>query len=126
MSINFIIIEFTKEGVEKKDYNFNRTKTFFVMGTFYVAPILHVSYSKILPALVPEVSPVGAVKKLALDQLIAAPLIILFFYPAINLVEGKPLSSAISDLKAKYVPTMITNYYIWPAANLVNFMFVPI
>ena len=67
MSINFIIIEFTKEGVEKKDYNFNRTKTFFVMGTFYVAPILHVSYSKILPALVPEVSAVGAVKKLALD-----------------------------------------------------------
>ncbi len=126
MLINFIIIEFTKEGVEKKDYNFNRTKTFFVMGTFYVAPILHVSYSKILPALVPEVSAVGAVKKLALDQLIAAPLIILFFYPAINLVEGKPLSSAISDLKAKYVPTMITNYYIWPAANLVNFMFVPI
>lgn len=126
MSIKFIVIEFTKQGVEKKDYNFNRTKTFFVMGTFYVAPILHVSYSKILPSLVPEVSAVGAVKKLAIDQLIAAPLIILFFYPAINLVEGKPLSSAISDLKAKYVPTMITNYYIWPAANLVNFMFVPI
>jgi protein Mpv17 len=124
--INLNIIEFTKDGVEKKDYNFSRTKTFFIMGTFYVAPILHVSYSKILPALVPEVSAVGAVKKLAIDQLIAAPLIILFFYPAINLVEGKPLSSAITDLKAKYVPTMITNYYIWPAANLVNFMFVPI
>ena len=119
-------IEFTKDGQEKKDYNFNRTKTFFMMGTLYVAPILHVSYSKILPALVPEVTAVGALKKLALDQLIAAPLIILFFYPAINLVEGKPLSSAITDLKGKYVPTMITNYQIWPAANLVNFMFVPI
>ena len=119
-------IEFTKDEQEKKDYNFNRTKTFFMMGTLYVAPILHVSYSKILPALVPEVTAVGALKKLAIDQLIAAPLIILFFYPAINLVEGKPLSSAITDLKAKYVPTMITNYQIWPAANLVNFMFVPI
>jgi protein Mpv17 len=116
-------VEFSKE---KKEYNFDRTKTFFIMGTLYVAPILHVSYSKILPALVPEATAVGALKKLALDQLVAAPLIILFFYPAINLVEGKPLSSAMTDLKAKYVPTMITNYQIWPAANLVNFMFVPI
>ena len=44
-------VEFSKE---KKEYNFDRTKTFFIMGTLYVAPILHVSYSKILPALVPE------------------------------------------------------------------------
>lgn len=100
-------VEFSKE---KKEYNFDRTKIFFIMGTLYVAPILHVSYSKILPALVPEATAVGALKKLALDQLVAAPLIILFFYPAINLVEGKPLSSAMTDLKAKYVPTMITNY----------------
>jgi protein Mpv17 len=96
------------------------------MGTFFVAPILHVSYSKILPWLVPEVTAAGALKKLAVDQLIAAPLIILFFYPAINFVEGKPMSRAVEDLKEKYVPTMITNYQIWPAANLVNFMFIPI
>jgi len=48
------------------------------------------------------------------------------FYPAINLVQGKSLSSALEDLKAKYVETMKMNYYIWPAANLINFMFVPI
>jgi protein Mpv17 len=111
---------------EKRAYDINRTKTFFIMGAFFIAPILHVSYSKILPSLVPEVSATGALKKLALDQLVAAPLIIAFFYPAINIVEGKPLSSALADLKAKYIPSMITNYYIWPAANLINFMFVPI
>jgi hypothetical protein len=96
------------------------------MGTFYVAPILHVSYSKILPSLVPELTATGALKKLAIDQLVAAPLIMLFFFPAINLVEGKPVSKAVEDLKAKYFETMKINYYIWPAANLVNFMFVPI
>jgi hypothetical protein len=37
------------------------------MGTFYVAPILHVSYSKILPYLVPELTATGALKKLAVD-----------------------------------------------------------
>jgi Mpv17 / PMP22 family len=96
------------------------------MGTFFVAPILHTLYSKILPRLVPELTSTGALKKLAIDQLCAAPLIILMFYPAINFVEGKPLSHAIDDLKAKYVATMAANYKIWPLANLINFMFVPI
>lgn len=83
---------------EKKAYNFERTKTFFMMGTFYVAPILHMSYSKILPYLVPELTAAGALKKLALDQLVAAPLILLFFFPAINIVQGKQLSYAIEDI----------------------------
>ena len=104
----------------------NRTRTFFIMGTFYVAPILHVMYSRVLPALVPEVTAVGAVKKLLIDQLGAAPLIMLGFFPAINFVEGKPFSQSVQDLKEKYYATMIANYKIWPPANLVNFMFVPI
>ena len=56
----------------------------------------------------------------------AAPVIIMLFYPAINFVEGKPFSQSVEDLKAKYVPTMIANYKLWPAANLINFMIVPI
>ena len=51
---------------------------------------------------------------------------ILLFYPAINIIEGKPMSQMFEDLKAKYIPTMIANYKLWPAANLVNFLFVPI
>lgn len=96
------------------------------MGTFYVAPILHVMYSRVLPALVPEVTAVGAVKKLLIDQLGAAPFIMLGFFPAINFVEGKPFSQSVQDLKEKYYATMIANYKIWPPANLINFMFVPI
>ena len=97
-----------------------------MIGTFYVAPILHVSYSKVLPYLVPEATAVGAVKKLAIDQLVAAPLILMFFFPVINLVEGRSVAHGVQDLKEKYVATMIANYKIWPAANLINFMFVPI
>ena len=68
----------------------------------------------------------GAIKKLAIDQLVAAPLILLFFFPIINVVEGRTIAHGIEDLKQKYVATMIANYKIWPAANLVNFMFIPI
>ena len=115
-----------KKAEERKPFNFKRTQTFFIMGTFFVAPILHTMYSKILPRLVPEVTSTGALKKLAIDQLVAAPLIIVLFYPAINFVEGKPFSHAVEDLKSKYYATMVANYKIWPAANLINFMFIPI
>jgi hypothetical protein len=121
------IIDTKKDKTTKQaGYNFGRTRTFFIIGTLYVAPILHVLYSRILPALVPELSTVGAIKKLLVDQLGASPLIMLGFYPAINLVEGRSMSHAIQDLKEKYVATMIANYKIWPPANLINFLFVPI
>jgi len=48
------------------------------------------------------------------------------FYPVINFIEGRSFSNAIEDLKNKFVPTMIANYKIWPLANLINFMFIPI
>ena len=84
-------LESAKQG-EAKTYEFQRTKTFFLMGTFFIAPILHVNYSYLLPYMVPNVTPMGAIQKLAIDQLIAAPLIMLIFYPVINVVEGKPIS----------------------------------
>ena len=92
-----------------------RTRTFFVIGTFYVAPILHISYSKVLPWLVPETSAVGAIKKLAIDQLIAAPIILAFPFPIINVVEGRTV-----------LIMLLFDDKIWPVANLINFMFVPI
>lgn len=96
------------------------------MGTFFVAPMLHFNYSYILPRIVPEVSAKGALTKLAVDQLLFAPFMIVLFYPIINMVEGKPLANAVEDLKTKYFATMATNYKIWPAANLINFYFIPI
>ena len=52
---------------ENKGYNLQRTKSFFLIGTFFVAPILHMNYSKIYPLLVPEATTAGALKKLAID-----------------------------------------------------------
>lgn len=32
---------------------------------------------------------------------------------------------AIAEMKEKFKPTLMANYVLWPAANLVNFAFVP-
>jgi hypothetical protein len=32
---------------------------------------------------------------------------------------------AVTEMKEKFRPTLMANYVLWPAANLVNFAFVP-
>lgn len=32
---------------------------------------------------------------------------------------------AVSEMKEKFRPTLMANYVLWPAANLINFAFVP-
>ncbi len=68
----------------------------------------------------------GAMKKVVLDQMIIAPIIMLIFYPCMALFNGRPINDAIKDLKAKYWQSLVLNYKIWPAASLINFVFLPI
>ena len=63
-------------------------KSFFLWGSIIIAPILHFSYAKIFPIIVPELTKKGALKKLVLDRVFVAPILMLLFYPAINLFEG--------------------------------------
>ncbi|GBF92303.1 hypothetical protein Rsub_05505 [Raphidocelis subcapitata] len=69
--------------------------------------------------------PGTALLKVALDQAIMAPAGMALFYVAISLMEGKRLDQAADVLAAKFGPTMAANYLLWPAANFVNFRFVP-
>ena len=50
-----------------KKFDIQRTATFGLVGTVYVAPMLHVHYSYILPYFVPKAGSVAAIKKLAID-----------------------------------------------------------
>ena len=61
---------------------------------FYTGPILHYNYSKIMPYLFPEGSASVtriAAKKALLDKFAFSPLVIVGFFIALNLVEGKGL-----------------------------------
>ena len=85
------------ENYSKKEttYNVTRMRTFFLWGALIVAPMLHISYTRLYPWLVPELTTKGAFKKLAIDQFGLAPVLMLMFYPSKNLFEGRPMSNAI-------------------------------
>ena len=113
-----------KDKLFKIDWK--RSKAFFLWGAVVNAPFLHVAYSKVFPYLVPELTTIGAMKKLVLDLSIRAPTLAFIFYPCTALFNGRTMKDAREDLRGKYWDTLMLNYKIWPAASLINFAYVPI
>ncbi len=45
--------------------------------------------------------------------------------PLLQLLEGGSTADARASVRERFGPTMMANYVFWPAANIVNFKFVP-
>eukprot|EP00879_Flechtneria_rotunda_P002197 GHRR01002383.1.p3 GENE.GHRR01002383.1~~GHRR01002383.1.p3 ORF type:complete len:121 (+),score=30.33 GHRR01002383.1:761-1123(+) len=69
--------------------------------------------------------PVTAVVKTLLDQAVMAPAGIGLFFVCMSMLEGNRPAEAWQSTKEKFKPTLMANYVLWPAANLINFAFVP-
>lgn len=62
--------------------------------------------------------------KMALDQLIMAPIFLVLFFFATKTLEGQP-HKLMETLREKYLKTVLYGYIIWPLAHIINFKFVP-
>eukprot|EP00455_Lapot_gusevi_P049704 TRINITY_DN709_c0_g1_i3.p1 TRINITY_DN709_c0_g1~~TRINITY_DN709_c0_g1_i3.p1 ORF type:complete len:187 (-),score=2.28 TRINITY_DN709_c0_g1_i3:137-697(-) len=65
-------------------------------------------------------------KKVLIDQVVFAPLTTVGFFAAMGAMEGKRSHEIRAKLENSFVDTMIVNYYIWPAVQLINFYLVPL
>ena len=101
---------------------------------FYIGPLLHFNYSIILPRIFPESALTSAyqiaLKKLAFDQFVFAPLITGGFFMLINIIDGKgtfqeSVQAGVQDLKTKFKETMFVNWKLWIPANFLNFLLIP-
>jgi protein Mpv17 len=60
-----------------------------------------------------------------IDQTFFAPFIIASFFTFTTALEGKSPSQIHDKLKENFLPSLKANYFLWPAAQLINFTFVP-
>ena len=88
--------------------------------------MLHLNYTKILPALVPMGTKHMALKKLAFDQTVFASSMTCGFFTVINLIQGHSLTKAKNDIGDKFWTTMLINWKIWIPVNFANFTFIPV
>jgi hypothetical protein len=59
------------------------------------------------------------------DQIVFAPFMISGFFTFTAALEGKSPEQIKAKLKRDWLPALKANYLLWPAAQLVNFTFVP-
>lgn len=67
-----------------------------------------------------------AVKKVLMDQIVFAPTFLLFILSSVGFMQGKSLENIEKDIKNNYLDVLITNYYIWPFVQIINFYYIPL
>ncbi|KAK4533515.1 hypothetical protein CCYA_CCYA17G4397 [Cyanidiococcus yangmingshanensis] len=105
-------------------WQLRRTLSFAIIGLCFVGPGLHGWFSFLERAFPPTRWSLFA--KLAIDQTLGATafngiLLVLLYW----LEHGGQFIYAWQSMKHRLPPTMIGNWKVWPAAQLVNFAFVP-
>ncbi|KAI0056889.1 hypothetical protein BV25DRAFT_1831774 [Artomyces pyxidatus] len=60
-----------------------------------------------------------------LDQSLAAPLVVGWFFTSMTFLEGHGLSEATERMKASYAPTLMRGWLVFGPAQAINFWLVP-
>jgi protein Mpv17 len=104
--------------------NWNRTKNFAIINTLFFPPIAHYWYGYLSVKIVGDTM-LAAVKRVALDQILFAPVCLSGFFAGNLLLDGHP--EKIGDkIKNDLQTTVLANYSVWVPAQLINFKFIPI
>lgn len=67
----------------------------------------------------------NAFLKTAVGQVTLFPVYVAAFFTYMGVLEGKTLPQCVEKVQSSMLPTMVTGTIFWPAANMVNFMYVP-
>ncbi|XP_022216672.1 mpv17-like protein [Drosophila obscura] len=116
--------------VEKKtlqQWDTGRTARFSALGLVLVGPILRKWYLT-LETMVSKDQPSlrRGIKKMAIDQTVFAPTFTLAMSFVVPFVNGEDTDKIKKRIRESYFSIMIKNYMLWPAAQFVNFTFVPL
>jgi len=103
-----------------------RTARLTAFGVFMDGPVGHCWYTLLDNNVMPDnpKSVKAIITKMALDQVVWAPVFSCVFFTFIRTLEGHP-ELALSTIQSELVPTILANYALWPLAHIINFRFVP-
>lgn len=65
-------------------------------------------------------------KRVACDQIVMAPIGLAVFLGSMGVMEGRDGAHIRGKYKDLYRPALIANWKVWPAAQFVNFRFMPL
>ncbi|KAL2203851.1 hypothetical protein CC79DRAFT_1278258 [Sarocladium strictum] len=108
-------------------FDFERLTRFMAYG-FCMAPV-QFKWFKFLSSVFPmtKTSQFGpALKRVAFDQFIFAPVGVGAFFTVMTVAEGGGRRAVTNKLREMYIPTLKANFIVWPAVQIVNFRLMPV
>ena len=103
-----------------------RTINFMSYGFVVYGPMLHYTYRHLIPLFAKDNSLRALGKKLFFTQTAFSMFSIASFFVYMSWIEKKGLEGTKNELNDKLMPTMVTNWKVWPLLQLINFKFVPL
>lgn len=67
-----------------------------------------------------------AMIKVGIDQIIFAPIFIALLVSTISYMQDQNVELIEHKLRTQYTDILISNYYVWPWAQIINFRFMPL
>ncbi|KJE94646.1 Mpv17 protein [Capsaspora owczarzaki ATCC 30864] len=118
-----------QQAIDRKgrDHDLVRTARMAAIGFCFVGPVMRLWYTgleKIVPASKLSTR-TAALTKMAIDQTVFAPFIISSFYVNLGLLHNDSMAQIETRLRSELKDTLIANWKVWPATQLLNFYFVP-
>ena len=105
--------------------NWNKTRTFHVSITGLVlGPPCHFWY-KFLDHYFPGRALRVIIKKLVLDQIFCAPVMIFLFLTTLGILEKSSLQEMLAEFQECGKPLLLADWLVWPPAQVINFYFLP-
>ncbi|KAF8078361.1 hypothetical protein FPV67DRAFT_48841 [Lyophyllum atratum] len=135
-SLGDFVAQVTERTLGQKDayrpYDLTRTLRFFVFG-FTISPFLG-RWNSHLERWFPlrttpgsdKVSIKALSKRVACDQLILAPIGLGVFLGAMGIMEKRNPRQIKEKFADLYMPALLTNWKVWPIAQLINFRYMPL
>jgi Mpv17 / PMP22 family len=108
-------------------FDFERLTRFMAYG-FLMAPI-QFHWFGFLSRTFPVTKTRGnvpALQRVAMDQLIFAPIGLGAFFTFMTVAEGGGRRAILKKFQDVYLPALRANYMVWPAVQILNFRTVPI
>ncbi|KAL1417995.1 hypothetical protein MTO96_005982 [Rhipicephalus appendiculatus] len=110
----------------RSDVDVVRTTRFFVMGVGFVGPVVRMWYLTLERVVGSGIGGRLVVKKMLLDQALFTPVFIVGFRVVLGALQRRSWDDIEQSLRANYLQILKTSYMLWPAAQLINFRFVPL
>lgn len=112
-------------GAQESPYKHDvrRTLAIGIWGFVFMGPVLHTWYGILNRYVLGRFS---VLRKVVFDQTVFAPLFNSSFFFGVGLLEGQLFPDIVTSWRSRIWSSMLANWSIWPIAQAVNFLFVPL